>query len=765
MGQGTTAFLLGILVFQQLTVLPPAGWAALMPVCAALGWRWSLLRPPAWLACGFLWALLHAHAVLDAGLPAGLEGKDVTIEGTIAGIPQNRPGLVRLEVEVERLVHDGREWPSPGRIRLNWYDDAPALFAGERWRLNVRLRRPHGFANPGGLDFEGHLYRRGIRATGYVRKDARNARLAVTAAHPLQRLRQALGRRIAEALPGAELGGVVTALAIGDQQGIGAKQWDVFRRTGTGHLVAISGMHVALVAGLCFVVLRWLWSKSPRLTLACPAPCAAAVAALAGALAYAALAGLSVPTQRAVVMVAASLAALLFGRRRALGQALTAALLAVLLYDPMAVMDPGAWLSFGAVAAILFGTRGRLRASGWWRRWGALHVAVFVGLMPAMLLLFRQLPLVSPLANFIAVPCIDALIVPLILLGCLLLAVAPAAGGCLLWLAERLLSLLWPALEWLGRSDTLQWYQHTPAGWTVALAAVGVALLLAPRGLPGRWLGPCWLAPAFLLAPAPPAEGGFVFTLLDVGQGLAAVVRTHGHVVVFDTGARFGPEFDAGAAVVVPYLRHLGIRRVDLLVLSHGDNDHVGGAESLAGALRIDRVTTSAPHKVSWTRAARCRAGDGWSWDGVRFELLHPPAEEAFEGNDASCVLRVGNAGGRVLLTGDIQAAAELALVRRYGGDGLGAHILVAPHHGSKTSSTPAFVAAVHPDYVVFPVGYRNRWGFPRPEVLGRYRARHVRAFDTAEHGAIVFEVPAAGGVGPPVSYRRLRARYWHEGR
>jgi competence protein ComEC len=268
--------------------------------------------------------------------------------------------------------------------------------------------------------------------------------------------------------------------------------------------------------------------------------------------------------------------------------------------------------------------------------------------------------------------------------------------------------------------------------------------------------------PAVLIAPRPPAEAEYRLTLLDVGQGLAAVVRTLDRVLVFDTGARFGPDFDAGEAVLVPYLRHFGIRAVDMLVLSHGDNDHIGGAATLASALPVERVLTSVVDKITWTPAEPCTAGSSWTWNGVAFTFLHPGAASGFRGNDASCVLQVDNGNGRVLLTGDIQARAEAALVRDLAGQ-LSAHVIVAPHHGSKTSSTPAFVAAVHPDYVLFPSGYRNRWGFPHPEVVERYRALGTRRYNSADHGAITYEIPAAGGIRDPETYRQRRHRYWHD--
>lgn len=763
MGQGSTAFLSGILALQQMPALPPLVWVWPGLMLAALAWARPALRVPAWFACGFLWTLLHAQQILSAGLPAGLEGQDLLAEGVIAAVPEQRGRATRFELELARLSRDGEALPVPGRVRLSWYEGAPPLAAGERWRLKVRLKRPHGFANPGAFDYEGWLYRKRIRATGYVRADPLNQRIEDGAGgYPLQRLRQRLGERIVAALTGRELRGVVVALAIGDYQHIERPQWDTFRRTGTTHLVAISGLHVGMIAAMLFFAVRWTWARMGAWALRWPAPHAGAVAAVAGALGYSALAGFSVPTQRTLVMVAAVMAALLLRRGRALSRTFMTALLLVLLYDPLAVMDGGFWLSFGAVAVILFGMNARVGAHGWWWRWGRLHVLVTIGLAPALLVLFQQLPLASPIANFVAVPWVSLGVVPLVLIGAALLVPLPAVGVPILELAEWLLSLLWPVLDGISAADHLQWSQHAPGGWTLAAALAGTALLIAPRGVPGRWLGALFLLPAVLVLPPRPPPGEAWFTLLDVGQGLAAVVVTNGHALVYDTGPRFSPDFDAGGALVLPYLRHQGIRSIDMLVVSHGDDDHVGGAAAVLQGVRVARVISGEPDAVPWHPVEDCADGMSWEWDGVRFDIVHPPRGAALRRNNASCVLLVEAGGARILIPGDIEARAEAMLLG--GGRDLSAQVLVAPHHGSKTSSTPAFVRAVAPRYVLFPAGYRNRWGFPHPQVAERYAALGAVAYGSAEHGAITVRLSAAGEIEPPRLHRRAWRRYWQDG-
>jgi competence protein ComEC len=321
-------------------------------------------------------------------------------------------------------------------------------------------------------------------------------------------------------------------------------------------------------------------------------------------------------------------------------------------------------------------------------------------------------------------------------------------------------ALLWPFLEWVAALPGTQWVQAAPAPWTWAPAALGTLLLLAPRGVPGRWLGCLYLAPMLVWTPPAPPPGGLWFTLLDVGQGLAAVVRTHDHVLVYDTGPRFGPDFDTGAAVLVPYLRSQGIRRVDRLIVSHGDNDHIGGTASLLERFPAAAILSSVPARLP-PGAQLCRRGRHWRWDGVEFRILHPGRKGAAHGNDASCVLRVTSAAGAVLLTGDIEAPAERILLTDVPG-ALRARVLVVPHHGSRSSSTPAFLAAVHPELALLPVGYRNRFRFPNPGVTARYRAAGVRMLDTAAEGAVTVRMaPGARDLHVSTQRRSVR-RYWH---
>ncbi|HHM06504.1 MAG TPA: DNA internalization-related competence protein ComEC/Rec2 [Gammaproteobacteria bacterium] len=756
----TLCFLSGNLAFQQLPALPPVAWCWLLPVALWVTWRCPLWRPAAFFTMGFLWPLLVASPVLSQQFPVAWVGHDLVVEGRIASLPEKDGRRERFYFDVLQWENATLASSGPKRLLLSWYQGAPPLVAGQRWRLTVRLKPPHGFMNPGGYDYEKRLFRQRVRATGYVRNRGER-RLLEDAPPGLDRMRQALTERIRQILGDSEMAGLIRALVVGDRQAVSSGQWAVLTRTGTNHLLAISGLHIGLVSGLAFFLARRLWVRIPRAVLYLPAPAAGAGAGLLAAAAYAALAGFTLPTQRALLMVAVVMSAVMLRRQSQSVHTFMLALLAVLLFDPLATLDEGFWLSFAAVAFILYALLGRRRSDSHWRSWGRVQWSLAVGLLPLMLILFQRSSLVAPLANLVAVPWVGFVVVPLALAGAALLVSLPGVGAILLHGAGLALAGLWYGLEALAALPWAEWTQSAPPAWALAAAVLGAVMLLAPAGIPGRWVGAVLLLPLALVTPPRPGYGEAWFTLLDVGQGLAAVVRTTDHALLFDTGPRFGPQFDAGRAVVVPFLRHEGIRRLDLLVLSHGDMDHRGGLSSIVSELPVARALSSAPRAVEQhlSQVAPCQAGQRWQWDGVEFEMIYP-FDAISSGNDSSCVLRVTAAGGAdALLTGDIERKAEQSLLKA--GGMLAAKLLVAPHHGSNTSSTMAFVRAVAPRYVLFPVGWHNRYGFPKPEVMARYAAVGAVGLSTAALGAIRFRLRAQSPTAPE-PYRRQARRYWH---
>ncbi|WIM05982.1 MAG: DNA internalization-related competence protein ComEC/Rec2 [Candidatus Nitricoxidivorans perseverans] len=771
-------FAAGIGWLQLQPALPDIAALAVMAVAGvlllALSLRLRAATPVAAFLLGIAWAGALAHHRLADFLPAGSEGRDTEVVGVIASLPQYYENGLRFDFDVE---HSGL--PAPRRISLAWHrgfrpqEDgevhaAPPLHAGERWRFTVRLKRPHGNLNPHGFDYEAMLFERGIRATGYVRPKHEFARLdefVMRPSHAIERLRERIRERFLRVLPDQPYAGILVALAIGDQRAIDASLWQVFARTGVTHLMSISGLHVTMVAGLAAWIVSWNWRRrflfGGRLPLLLPAQKAAAIAGFAAAFAYCLLAGFAVPAQRTLTMLGVVALALATGRATAPSRVLALALLIVLLLDPWAVLSPGFWLSFGAVGLLFYIGSGRLGEIRPLAAWGRAQWAMTLGLVPALLALFQQFSLVSPIANAVAIPMVSFVATPLALLGAIPLL------DPLLWLAHQAMAALMWLLEWLAASGWAVWQQHAPPVWTVALALGGAAWLLMPRGFPVRWVGLAAFLPMLLVPPPRPMAGEANVTVLDVGQGLAVHVQTAGHDLLYDTGPAFSPDANSGNRIIVPYLRASGVRRLDGLVVTHADKDHSGGAASVLESVPTGWLMTSLPgdHPLLAATPPRrpCADGDAWEWDGVRFQLLHPTAlqfaQPIRKTNDMSCVLKVTSRHGTALLTSDIEAISEAALLARHGDD-LHAEVLVAPHHGSRTSSTPEFVAGVGAREVIFPVGYRNRFGHPKEEVVARYAG--TRCWRTDADGALTVRLTGAGVAVAPA--RAERRRYWHSG-
>lgn len=763
---GAIVFLIGILLLQSWPELPGRGWILVLPAIGlALVWL-PPLRWVAWGVAGFWWALLLAAPPSER--PASWEGLDCAIEGWIATIPDQEARQVRFVFTVAQARQGDEAIPLSGRLLLSWWDNAdssaeapeasPRWQVGDRWRFTVRLKRPHGLLNPGGFDYERWLYAQGIVATGTIRAQPPPQWLAAAERYPLDRYRQRVAERFHQLLPGNPDVGILVALAVGDESGIRPWQWDTFNRLGIGHLMSISGSHIGLVAGLVFG-LTWLgWSRFPRLALRWPASRAAALTTVLGTGAYTLLSGLSVPAQRSFLMATVAMMALLAARPVAPSRILALALLIVLIVDPAAPLLTGFWLSFGAVAVILYSVSGRWREHRLLGQTLGLQLRITLALVPASLIFFQQFPLLSPLANLIAIPWVECTVLPLSLLAALAGSISIALQTALLELAALTLDGLWQVMSGLDRLPGIVLYRPAPPLWTLAFALPGLALALAPRGLPGRWLGLPLCLPLLWPAIRAPEPGGFWFTLLDVGQGLAVVVRTERHVLVYDTGPRLGATLDAGRAALAPFLRWQGVDRVDALIVSHPDGQHTGGVRSLRELMPVSRILTSALDQTPIDGAEPCRAGQSWQWDGVRFRILHPP-DSGFSGDDASCVLQVVSEAGRVLLPGDIAAPAETILVANDGAD-LAADILVAPHHGHRSGVTVAFLEAVRPRYVLFSTGYGNRFGYPRPETVARYRMTGALLLNTADEGAITFRLEP-GRALELERYRRDRRHYW----
>lgn len=739
MRAGMLALAAGLLLLRFLPQLPPA--EAIYGL-AALGLLLLVRWMPAGLFClGLAWACLSAQWALDDRLPGELDGRTFWLEGQVSGLPEIRPGVVRFELVDVTSRHSGL----PSRLRLSWYD-GPPVKAGERWRLAARLKRPHGLVNPQTFDYEAWLLARRIGANGTVKAGERLAQPS-----GVSDWRDGLRARLAQ-VDAQGRNGTIAALVVGDDSGLSAADWRVLQDTGTVHLMVISGQHVGILAGLLYalvaVLARWgLWPRRlPWLTWGC-------VLAMTGALCYGWLAGFEVPVRRACLMVAVVLLWRLRFRHLGVWQPLLMALCCVLLLDPLASLQPGFWLSFGAVGLLVLVFAGRLGAWPWWLTLGRAQWAMALGLLPLMLALGLPVSFSGPLANLLAVPWVSLLSVPLALLGTALLWL-PGVGEGLLWLAGGSLALLFGVLESVARWQPA-WLPSALPIWAWLPLAVGVLLLLLPAGVPFR-------LPAILLLAAllyPPqrqvAAGRAEVWVFDVGQGLSVLVRTREHALLYDAGPRFG-DFDIGERVVVPSLRALGIAELDRLVISHADIDHAGGALAIQRGLAVRDVVSGEAVELPVELAARdCATGDGWQWNEVRFSVWRWP--HAQDGNQASCVLLVEAQGERLLLTGDIDAAAESALLAT--GMDVQAHWLLVAHHGSRSSSTAAFLDAVQADAALISRGRHNTFGHPHPQVLELLRAAGSVIHDTAEEGALRLQL----GAFAPAAGLRAERRFWRE--
>ncbi len=723
------------------------------------------------LAAGFFYAATRAQMRMNDALSPDWEGRDVQVVGVVASLPQRYERSLRFELDIERVLTPDAVIPS--HIALSWWGTAakdgergsqPEIKPGERWQLTVRLRRPHGSANPHGFDYEAWLFERNVRATGTVRPKSGSRRIDAMVHQPaywIEAARERLRERIIQALPDKPYAGVLAALAIGDQRAIPPDQWQIFTRTGVNHLMSISGLHVTMVSGLIFTLAYGLWRRSARLVLRLPARKAAVIAGVTAALVYTLLAGFEVPAQRTLYMLTVMAVALWLNRVSSALGVLSLALLVVVLIDPWAVLAAGFWLSFGAVGVILYVSVGRIGTAHWLVTWVEVQWAVTLALMPALLAMFQQVSIISPVANALAIPLVSLVVVPLTLVGMLL------PFDWVLHLAHVVMAGCTFVLEWMSHLPVAVWQQHAPPSWAVALAVAGAVILLLPRGFPLRWTGLAWLLPLFLAAPPPLNEGELQLTVLDVGNGLAVVARTRNHALLFDTGPAYGPQADAGNRMIVPYLRAAGVKQLDTLIVSHDDLDHYGGASSVLQAMPVAQLLTSLPDadplRFEAEKSARCYAGQSWDWDGVRFDMLHPTRasydDETVKDNNRGCVLRIAAGKNVVLIPADIEARAEQQLLDSNRA-ALRAQVLVAPHHGSKTSSIPDFVRAVDPRIVIYPVGYRNRFGHPHVDVEERYLRQGSHVYRSDRDGAVTLHMGAAEAI-KVTPHRATYRRYW----
>ena len=799
------SFALGIGLLQLRADLPDvrefSAYAAAVLIVGLAIWRRPRWRWVVWgllaLVLGHLWAAWRAEWRLAEALPLEWERRDIQIEGVVAELPREFDRGQRFRFNVNAVLTP--DAVVPATIQLSWMSgphenqaaDARRVTPGERWRVTVRLKRPHGHMNPGGFDYEAWLLERGIRATGYVRTAPSPERLGeatgiIALPYEIERWRASIRSRLQAALPDAPWAGVIVALAIGDQGSISAEGWRVFGLTGTTHLMSISGLHVTMLAALAGWMVGGFWRRSAWLTLRVPVQRAAIVAGWSAALVYTLLSGAGVPALRTLLMLSVAALAHLLSRRVPVARILSLSLVSVLLMDPWAVLAVGFWLSFGAVALLLMaGYRWRDRESKLSledesptqtgrhvghrigrivREWGVAQWAVTVGSLPLLLWMFQQVSLVSPLANAVAIPLVSMVVSPLSVAAGLL--PLPFLADLASWLFD---GLMW-FLVWLAEQPWAVWRQAKPPLWAVLLGVLGMVVHLWPmhKNWP-RWLALLLLVPVLLPLRHLPETGEARVTVLDVGQGLAALVQTRNHVLLFDGGPRYSAESNAGERIVVPVARALGIQRFDGVVLSHRDTDHSGGIAAARREFPVGWLSTSVTDDHSaltgLPNRIRCEAGQRWEWDGVRFEFLSPFASSylrpGVSSNRLSCVLlveiSVGQTERRALLTADLEIPDEAAMLAALKGR-MPVDVVQVPHQGSRTSSSSAWIEALQPSVAIVPVGYRNPFAHPNDEVVGRYRQVGAEVLRTDTDGAVQIDL----GQELTVSTAREKyPRYW----
>jgi competence protein ComEC len=857
------AFLLGVVFVQQLPVLPALSLS--VAFLLSLIFLYLLFNNSKYISAykaqytliylfsgliilGILFSSYYAKQQLSYRLDDGLIAKNLIVNGFISSIPASAGDVQRFEfviTELSALNTDGTRIDQtrmhhkmPEKIRLSWYF-GQAVRAGEKWQLEVRLKPPHGFMNPGGFDYEAWLFQHGIDATGYVRKSALNRRQPDVSAAlsmaalmaPINEIRQSLSHKI-ETIAAKTLlknqseidyksnqassFSLIKALAIGDKSSISNQQWQVLTNTGTSHLMAISGLHIGLAAFFAYLLIRRLVPVFVMKRI--PAQHIALCGGLLVASLYALVAGLSIPTQRAIIMLFVLSVMMLLRRNHRPVDALGFALLLVLLLDPIAVLSAGFWFSFSAVAVIfiVLNSRGAgsnivltrqkkkgLYHSVWFKvsstlkQWIHLQLSITLFLLPLSLFMFQQVSLVSPFANLLLIPYVSFLVVPVVLVAIVCVFLLPDFADVLFRLAASLLDIIWPLLSYLAALPYALWVRGDIDVIKLLLATLAMLLLYFSRGLSlyivshlqqinfqqshqrqtiqqrATWIFrviACLLfLPLFVVTKATFNTGEYQLTVLDVGQGSAAIIQTQNHVAVFDAGAKFSDKLDVGSSVVLPYLRSQGIQSLDYLIISHGDADHIGGAQVILDTLPETGVIGQDIEKLIASNKRLCVAGDSWHWDGIDFVFLSPVTSALSDDNSTvkrdqrnnqSCVLQVSSTAGSVLFTGDIEKGTEQNLLIRYGRQ-LDSDILLAPHHGSNTSSTAEFIAAVDPEISIFSVGYKNKFNFPNNKVMARYDAQGGTLLQTDKSGALSIILTSKTG-WVIEKYREKARKYWH---
>lgn len=757
MNRFALALLLSTTCLYQGSILPTSWlfFPALLVVALSLKYHHYIV---AGLFSGASLICVHSYFFELQRLPTELIGVDIEVIGRVSQIPRINNSTVMFNFVLDRAISSQTLASIPKNLRLSCYKCTLTLRSGETWRLTVRLKPGRGHMNPGGFDYEKWLRAKGVDAVGYVRTKSENRRLDSSIG--VLGLRDAFARTIQslELTPGAKA--LTRALALGDGSELGHEFWGVLRKTGTSHLMVISGLHITLIAATVAGLFSLLWRPLTYLSVFKVSRRSFSFSmGVIAAIVYAGLAGFTVPTVRALIMLIAYLVFLHTRRHMGSLKPLAVSLVVVLVFQPYSPLMPGFWLSFFAVAFIHFYLTTRAARESWFFAYVHWHFALTIGMAPITVLFFGYFSPLAMLANFVAVPLVSMLVVPMVLLGAGLLFVFEAIGIMVLEFANGIMSVLMQGLSLLAEYEFAQIWLSGVTIWHCLIFLTGVLIWLVPFGWRIRWLAIPLVFSIFILDVKTLQPGEFEVKVLDVGQGLSVLVSTQKHHLLFDTGGRIGRGRTMAQSVVLPMLKYEGVGRLDKLVISHPDSDHSVGLGDITAGLNVDRVITEQSFSDEIMADEYCELGVGWEWDGVRFEYLNKPGSHLRSKNDRSCVLMVSSGKTQVLLPGDIEEAGERQLLSSLGRTGV--ELIVAPHHGSRTSSTEELLQRVRPRYVAFSVGWRNRYGFPNTDVVGRYETVGADVYRTDLGGMLAFRFDREGLTGEVIVYRDKFKEFW----
>jgi competence protein ComEC len=755
------ALIIGSVTAFYSSDLPDRYWISYLPILLLLVFLTSRYRFPILLITAYLWASLNIQHALDVRLSVEFDNQVLQVEGVILDLPEQKSRSIRFLFKPEFI--EGYHYPLPDIIRLSWYRSDAKIKAGERWRLLVKLKAPNGYQNPGGFDYERWLFVKRIGATGYVKSSRMNRLIDTPTPWNIDQWRSRIGKGIERYCIDCSHTGLIKALTIGYRADIPVRHRQLLQDTGTAHLLAISGLHIGMISALFFYLGRWLWQLGfyrlgfNRLQFS-------ATLGFSAGLIYAALAGFSLPTVRALIMLAVVLLALSFRSGINLLNSIVIAVVVILIFDPLAVGSSSFWLSISALLIIAFAQYLLSHQTSRWKQVMVVQLLFSVLFIPLSVVLFDQLNPASFLANIVAIPLVSLFVVPLGLFASMLAGFDLTFTRWFFVTSNDLLNLLLDYLELLVGSGLPAYPSSNIPYILLGLSSIGLLTILMPKGFPGKKPALLLVALPFIWQRPELEFGDYQLTVLDVGMGTSAVIETRNHSLVYDFGPGNTHGFSAAQWVLKPYLQHQGINHPDLMIISHVDQDHSGGFISYLDSYDPARLISGTPDEVEkrFTLSSpvrSCHLYPSWTWDGVSFEFLSTPADSALESsNNRSCVLKISGIHAS-LLSGDIEAKQELRLLDTMP-DQLKSSVLIAPHHGSTTSSTLSFLQKVSPQVSIFTVGRNNRWDFPKAKVLDTYDAIESQVYRTDQHGAIT--IRSSANDLKISSQRKIRHKLWY---